>query len=156
VTNSTLLPRQHEETEEWMPLPWVRLDTTFPSNPKLLAMLAEKDGHRAGLVYLCSLAYSGAHGTDGFIPREALTHIHCRLSDATRLVKHGLWEDQAGGWLIHDWMQFQESSLETQQRRQRAQNGAAARWDGHEPASGRERTRQWRERQREKGSDDAP
>ena len=42
-----------------MPLPWVRLDTSFASNPKLLAMVAEKDGHRAGLVYLCSLGVLG-------------------------------------------------------------------------------------------------
>jgi len=129
-----------------MPLPWVRLDTAFPTNPKLLAMLTEKDGHRAGLVYVCSLGYCGAHGTDGFIPREALPFIHGRSMDAERLVRHGFWRGQPGGWLIHGWDEFQESSTETQERRRRAQAGAAARWDGHEAASGAERTRRWRER----------
>jgi len=130
-----------------MPLPWVRLDTAFPYNPKLLAMLSERDGHRAGLVYLCGLAYSGAHGTDGFISREALPFIHGRQSDADRLVKHVFWRPQPGGWLINGWAEFQESSEETQARRRRAQAGAAARWDGHEAMSNAERQRQYRQRQ---------
>ena len=112
-----------------MPLPWVRLDTAFPYNPKLLAMLAEKDGHRAGLVYVCSLGYSGAHGTDGFIPREALMFVHGRPTDARRLVEHGFWTEQPGGWLIHDWLEFQESNEETSQRRIKAQMAARVRWD---------------------------
>jgi|SRR5215469_12549018 len=131
-----------------MPLPWVRLDTSFPSNPKLLAMLTEKDGHRAAFVYLCALGYSGAHGTDGFIPREALLHIHGRTSDTERLVRHGFWWPQPGGWLIHGWDEFQESNDETKQRRARAQAGAAARWDGHEPMTRAERQRQYRQRQK--------
>ena len=112
-----------------MPLPWVRLDTAFPYNPKLLAMLAEKDGHRAGLVYVCSLGYAGAHGTDGFIPREALPFVHGRTADARRLVEHGFWQEQPGGWLIHDWLEFQESNEETNQRRVKAQMAARVRWD---------------------------
>lgn len=111
-----------------MPLPWVRLDTTFPSNPKILAMLSEKDGYRAGFVWACALAYSGAQGTDGFVPREAMPFIHCRKSDADRLVRHGLWWEQDGGWMIHGWEEFQESNSETQQRRKKAQAAAMARW----------------------------
>ena len=112
-----------------MPLPWVRLDTSFASNPKLLAMLREKDGHRAGFVYLCGLGYSGAHGTDGFIPCEALPFIHGRQSDAGQLMRHGFWREQPGGWLIHGWEEFQESNAETQARRARAQAAAMARWE---------------------------
>lgn len=111
-----------------MPLPWVRLDTAFPYNPKLLAMLAEKDGHRAGFIWCCSLAYCGAHGTDGFISREALPFVHARPIDAQRLVRHGLWREQPGGWLINGWNEFQESNAETQARRARAQAAAQARW----------------------------
>jgi hypothetical protein len=136
-----------------MPLPWVRLDTAFPYNPKLLAMVAEKDGHRAGLVYLCSLSYAGAHGTDGFIPCEALPFIHGRPADAARIVRNGFWHEQPGGWLIHDWDYFQESGEETQGRRQRAQDAARKRWDGHEASSGAERTRRWRERNGDSAGD---
>lgn len=111
-----------------MGLPWVRLDTAFPYNPKLLALLGERDGHRAALAYVCSLAYSGAHGTDGFIAREAMPFVHARPADAALLVRHGFWVAQAGGWLIHDWREFQPSSAEQEGRRKRAQAAAAARW----------------------------
>jgi hypothetical protein len=112
-----------------MPLPWVRLDTAFPYNPKLLAMFQERDGHRAGLVYICGLSYAGAHGTDGFIPREALPFVHGRITDADRLVRFGFWRKQRGGWLINGWNEFQESNEETQLRRKRAQAAAQARWE---------------------------
>ncbi len=131
-----------------MGLPWVRLDCAFPANPKLLAMLGEKDGHRAALVYICGLAYCGAHGTDGFIPREALPFVHARHSEAERLARHGFWWPQPGGWLIKDWAEFQAASTEAQERRQRAQAAAAARWDGHEPKTPAERARDYRERTR--------
>lgn len=131
-----------------MPLPWVRLDTTFPTNPKLLAMLSEKDGYRAALLFLCSLSHSGAQGSDGFVTREALPYIHGRPRDAALLVTYGFWRDQPGGWLINGWEEFQESNEETQQRRKRAQAGAAARWGDHESTPGKERTRAWRERQK--------
>jgi len=131
-----------------MPLPWVRLDTSFASNPKLLAMLQEKDGHRAAFVYLCGLGHCGAHGTDGFITREALPFIHGRVADAERLVRHGFWWVQPGGWLIHDWDVFQESTEETKLRRVRAQSGAQARWEGHEAMTNAERQRKHRQRQK--------
>ena len=130
-----------------MGLPWVRLDCSFPTNPKLLTMLTRKDGHRAAFVYVASLAYSGCHGCDGFVTAEALPFIHARRSDASLLVTFGFWRSVTGGWEINDWADFQESNEETQQRRRRAEAGAAARWNGHEAASGAERTRRWRERQ---------
>jgi hypothetical protein len=129
-----------------MPLPWVRLDTTFPRNPKLLALLAEKDGHRAALAYLCMLAYSGEQGSDGWIPREALPFVHARNADVTRLVTHSFLYPQPGGWIIHGWDEFQESSEETKKRRVRAQAGAAARWNGHVPMTSAERQERYRAR----------
>lgn len=132
-----------------MGLPWVRLDTQFSSNPKLLALLAEPNGYRAAFGYLCSLAYSGGQGTDGFVPVEALPFIHLRRTDAQRLVEHRLWITQPGGWLINGWDEKQESTEETKQRRVRAQAGAAARWpDDHLPMSNAERQRKYRNRQK--------
>jgi hypothetical protein len=107
-------------------------------------MLQERDGHRAAFVYLCSLSYVGAHGCDGFVTREALPFIHGRVVDAERLVRHGFWWKQPGGWLINGWTEFQASDEETRVRRVRAQSGAAARWEGHEAVSAAERTRRWR------------
>ena len=112
-----------------MALPWIRLDTQFASNPKILALLRQRDGHRTAFVWVCSLAYSGAHGTDGFIPKEALPFVHGRPHDADRLVDTGLWKPEPGGWSINGWHEYQASSDEAQRRRERAQAAARMRWD---------------------------
>lgn len=111
-----------------MALPWIRLDTHFASNPKLLALISERDGYRAAFAWVCSLAYAGRHGTDGYIPEAALPFIHARRVDANRLVAHGLWIPAPGGWEINSWAEFQLSNEETQKRREKAQRAALIRW----------------------------
>lgn len=111
-----------------MGLPWVRLDTQFPSNPKILYLIEDKK-FRAAFVWTASLAYSGAHGTDGFIPAAALPFLHASRADAQQLVDVRLWAPASGGWDINGWDEFQESSEETQKRKERAKKGAVARWE---------------------------
>lgn len=112
-------------------LQWVRLDTAFPSNPKVLALLETKEGHRTAFVYVCALAYAGAHGTDGRIPTSALPFVHGRRSDALRLVEVGLWHDYPdGGWLINGWDEKQVTDEAARLRSQIAKKAAAARWHG--------------------------
>lgn len=118
-------------------LPWVRLDAAFPTNPKVLALISERDGHRTGFVYLCALAYSGAHGTDGVIGPSALPFIHGRKVDAERLVRFGLWHEYPdGGWLIHNWDEKQVTNEAARLRSQLAKKAAAARWGGHGKETG--------------------
>jgi hypothetical protein len=128
-----------------MPLPWVRLDTAFPMNQKLLAMLKCKDGHRAALAYVCGLAVSGGQGSDGFISAESLVFVHARQADAALLVEFGFWIPQPGGWLVNGWDEFQPSTEENQLRRKRAQALAETRWAGHEAMTDAERARRYRE-----------
>jgi hypothetical protein len=111
-----------------MGLPWVRLDAAFWSHPKIVALTRERDGHRAGFIYVCALAYSGQHGTDGFLDEGCLPLIYGRVTDARLLVKYGLWRDEPGGWSVHGWDEKQLSNAETQERRKRAQAAAQARW----------------------------
>lgn len=109
---------------------WVRLDTAFPRNHKVLELLAEKDGHRAVTAYVCGLAYAGEQGQAGFIPRSALGLCHARPRDAARLVEVGLWIDDAGGgWLINGWDEYQPSSDEMKARSAKARIAARARWE---------------------------
>ena len=114
-------------------LRWVRLDTTFPSNQKVLD-LAYANRHRAITVYLCGLAYAGAQGTDGWIPASALPILHARRSDAQHLVDAQLWLPIDGGWQIHDWHDYQPTTdtLNTrhQDRVRRARAAANIRWHG--------------------------
>lgn len=113
-----------------MPLPWVRLDTSLPDNPKILALIdSHKDGRASAFVYLCSLTYSGKHGLDGFIPRECLSRsLHGKPDDARRLVTASLWRETPAGWEINGWDEFQESNGETKDRSARARAAAQARW----------------------------
>lgn len=110
-----------------MPLPWVRLDTAFPRNHKVVALLSHRN-HRAVLVYLFGLAYAGEQGTDGFIPRETLILLRARSADAHALVNVGLWHEEPGGWQINDWAEFQPTSAEQRARSQKARDAAAVRW----------------------------
>jgi hypothetical protein len=114
-----------------MALNWVRLDTSLARNHKMLALLDMKDGHRAVAAYVFGLGYCGEQGTDGFIPRAALPFIHARSTEATRLVEVGLWERDPGGWMVHDWKDYQPSNEESEKRSTKARTAAAARWGKH-------------------------
>jgi hypothetical protein len=112
-----------------MALPWIRLDTAMPDHPKIIEMVDNnREGRAAAFVWVCSLAYSGKHGTDGFIPKGALVRINGRTADARLLVANGLWKDEGVGWSIPGWAEYQETNEETQRRADRARKAAAARW----------------------------
>lgn len=116
--------------EKWslMGLPWVRLDTQFPSNPKVLELAAAKRW-RALVAYLSSLAYCGVHETDGYIPDTALPFVHATQAEVKVLVEAGFWDLAPGGWAVHDWHDKQFSSEDNQRRRERAIKAAQKRWD---------------------------
>jgi len=111
---------------------WVRLDTAFPRNHKVLALLELKDGHRAITAYICGLSYAGEQNVDGFIPRAALPFLHARVADARRLVEVGLWLDDEGGWVINGWSDFQPTTDESTARSNKARIAARARWGKRE------------------------
>jgi hypothetical protein len=111
-----------------MGLPWIRLDTDMPDHPKILGLLTEKNGRAIAFVWLCAMAYAGKHETDGFVPREAVSRINGTTTDMATLVRHGLLTECAGGWDIHGWNEYQVSSDESRERRERAKHAAAVRW----------------------------
>ena len=114
-----------------MGLPWVRLDTQFASNPKILYLIEDKK-FRAAFVWTASLAYAGAHGTDGFLPRSALPFLHASKADAQALVDVGLWLPCPGGYEVNSWAEFQPSNEETQLRKKKARDAAMKRWHGED------------------------
>ena len=115
-----------------MGLPWVRLDTSMPDNPKVLGLLTEKGGKEAAFVWVCCLAYAGKHETAGFIPREAMARVNGRAADMALLVRVDLLVACAGGWDIKGWDEFQLSAESALERREKAKKAAAARWSKRE------------------------
>ena len=108
----------------------MRLDTAFARNHKVLVLLGMRGGPASGIAYICGLGYCGEHGSNGFIPREALPFIHAKKADAARLVEVGLWVEEDGGWMVNDWSEYQPSSEEHERRSNKARIAAAARWHG--------------------------
>lgn len=118
-----------------MTLPWVRLDSTFPTHDKVLDLVEHgQAGYRAGFVYCCSLAHCGAQGTDGLITFAALPFVHGRKADAALLVEVRLWVPHPNGWLIPNYPVRQQSSAETEVIRRKQSMGAkranCKRWHG--------------------------
>lgn len=118
-----------------MALPWVRLDTAFPRNHKVLALIADKKW-QAVTCYISGLAYAGEQGSDGFLPSPCLPFIHGTSRIADSLVEVGLWQGVPGGWLINGWLEFQASSEEHAARSRKARAAAELRWHGDKQKKG--------------------
>jgi len=109
-------------------LPWVRLDSGMPENPKIGTVISRTGGHKAAFMYLCALSYSGKHGTYGTIPKAALPFIHGTTKEAKMLVEAGLWTTTKTGWEIHDWDTYQPTEEYVNTRKEKARKAAKARW----------------------------
>lgn len=117
-----------------MSLPWVRLDSNIASHDKIVTLLAEKEGQKAFVLYICGLGYAGGHATDGLIPRASLPFIHGTERLAVMLVNQRLWEHTEGGWKIRNWDQRQELTIVAEMKRAGRKaaglKGACKKWHG--------------------------
>lgn len=111
---------------------WVRLDSSIPTHDKILRLVKAKDGYRAFTVYICGLAYAGAHGTDGLIPKEALPILHGLERHAITLIDHRLWEyDPNGeGYRIRNYDERQEMEMVRAMKRLGAKKGGCVKNHG--------------------------
>lgn len=110
-----------------MTLQWVRLETSLPDHPKVLALVDAKK-YRAVMVYVLGLSYCGRHELDGFVPRSALPFIHATKPDADALCSVGLWRVTDGGYEINGWAEFQPTSEDRTRAKAKAKYAAAVRW----------------------------
>jgi hypothetical protein len=105
-------------------LPWFRLDDSFHSHPKVIAA-----GNEAIGLYVRCGTHAAEHLTDGAVSQSvALSYGSRALADT--LVRCGLWHRARGGWLIHDYLDYNPSreavekerkaSAERQRRRREA------------------------------------
>lgn len=116
-----------------MSVVWIRMDVAMPDSPKVVLICTEQGsaGRAAAFVWVCSIAYSAKHATDGFIPRSALPRCNGRPADAKLLVAYEFWQDHGPpGWTINDFDEYQRSYMETLARIERARKAAMTRWHG--------------------------
>lgn len=107
-------------------LPWARMDTSLPSNPKILRLVATRNGRAALGVACCAILWSVGNATNGVIPDLALPHIHARKVDVASLIEAGFWHPYPdGGFLIHDFDEYQHNTRAAALAGRKAAN---ARW----------------------------
>ena len=102
---------------------WVRIDENFPEHPKIMAA-----GDDAAWWFVCALAYSNRHLTDGFIPASTVKRLtnHKRpIILAVKLVEVGLLDQTEGGFQIHDFLHYQPSKATVEEERRKARERMA-------------------------------
>lgn len=103
---------------------FVKISVGLREHPKVL-----QAGDMAGWLFVCAIMWSKEHDTDGFVPEYAvgrLTSIKRPMVAIRKLVEGKLLEPVENGWVIHDYLEHQESS---ERRRSAAKTAAKARWD---------------------------
>lgn len=96
---------------------WVKLDDQAPRNAKLL-----KAGPAAAWMWVCGIAHCQAHMSEGFIadiaiPMVGITGAARSLKLADVLVKCGLFDRVDGGYLVHDYLDHNETREEALARK---------------------------------------
>lgn len=91
---------------------WLKLDDGYPDHPKIQRLGDDYD--RGVSLDLQAMCYAARNLTDGFIPRRVFAH---QLETIDRLVEVGRWEVVDGGYLIHDFLEYNPSREQVMRQR---------------------------------------
>lgn len=94
---------------------WFKVDDGFWSHPKTLSLSAP-----ALALWVRAGSWSCQQLTDGFVPVPALAMLGGGRKAADELVRVGYWDKAEGGWVFHDWADYQEASADVKRRRRDA------------------------------------
>lgn len=94
---------------------WVRIEDAVTEHRKHL-----RAGPSACWLWICGIAYCQRQLSDGFIPEEAIPMLGVLKGAkplADRLVEVGLFDRAEGGYVVHDYHDYNDTREEAQQRR---------------------------------------
>lgn len=118
---------------------WVKIDDGFADHPKMARV-----GPLGMALQVAALCYCNRYLTDGFIPKAVATRL-ISFDDLARpedvissLVSAQVWEEVEGGYLVHDYLEYQPSREQVLAEREKS----------------RQRVQRHRQRQREIASND--
>lgn len=95
---------------------WFKVDDRFYSHPKVLAAGAAAIG-----LWTMAGTWSSGNEKDGFVPDHVLPRLDADgPSLAQRLAAAGLWTRTRGGYLFHDWADYQPNSDSVVRKRKAA------------------------------------
>lgn len=99
---------------------WLKVDDALHGHPKV-----EQAGLAAvGLWVRCG-SWSSAYLTDGHLP-ETIVKRFGRARDVDQLVDCGLWIPEPGGWVMHDFLDYNPSAQQVRAERAKARRRRAA------------------------------
>lgn len=87
---------------------WVKIDDGFYTHPKVMAA-----GTAAIGLWLKAATYCAHQLTDGFVPEHMLPLLGGTRAQVGKLLGANLWESAEGGWVFHDWADYQPSRADT-------------------------------------------
>jgi hypothetical protein len=118
------------------------LDDKLPTHPKIFragSMLGANGAAQALAVFVASLAYARDHLTDGFVPDGFVSS--CGLVQTPQSVARALssrsvrlWHRRPGGYLIHDYLDWNRKASEIRKKREQERKKKAkqrAKGNGH-------------------------
>lgn len=109
-------------------LQWIRLDTSFPDNPKIME-LVDNNQHRVVVAHVSMMCHVGKTGTAGYFTEGALRRYAITKKDAYTAADSGLWvPSRGGGFEIHDWAEYQLADGAAKMRSEKARKAAEKRW----------------------------
>jgi hypothetical protein len=115
------------------------IDDAFSSHPKILkagAVIGRNGEALALAMYVHGLTYARKHHTDGFIPDEFIRSCVAFVSpvEIARVLtdrRVRLWERRAGGYLIHDYHDWNRKASEIKEQREKWRTKKAAQRRGN-------------------------
>lgn len=111
-----------------MALQWIRFDTTFPDNPKIMD-LVDNNQHRVVVAHVSMMCHIGKTETDGYFPEGALRRYAITKKDAGIALESGLWiPGRGGGFEINGWMEHNPVDDAAMARSEKARRAAEKRW----------------------------
>lgn len=110
---------------------WARLDDRFSEHPKIIGL-----SDRAFRLHVTAIVYAARNRTDGHVPGPLARTWGYPARFVSELLAAGLWEKADGGYLIHDYLEYNPSRADLEEKDQKIKSarslagkrGAAARW----------------------------
>ncbi len=99
-------------------MPWGRIDDTHYDHDKVLALPVGIRNEAIGL-YWRAISYCNAKLTDGYVSASVVEHLDGGPELAAALVRVRLWHRRRGGYVIHDFEDFNRTRSQVEDEREK-------------------------------------
>lgn len=97
---------------------WAKVDDKLFSHPKWLATSTPGKA-----LWVSALSWCASQENDGHVPVHVLPMLGATKAGARALVASGLWEEADGGYVFHDWIEYQPDGASQKAKREAESDG---------------------------------